>query len=68
MIRKKQSNVVFPLVTIITATFNAETHLPKTIQSIRELTYPNVEWIIIDGNSTDNTLKLINDNKDVIDF
>jgi glycosyltransferase involved in cell wall biosynthesis len=55
-----------PLVTIITATFNAAHELPRTIQSIRELTYKNIEWIVIDGNSSDNTIKLIHDNGDII--
>lgn len=58
----------FPLVTIITATFNAAAHLPKTIQSIRELTYKNTEWIVIDGNSSDQSIKLIKENEDVIDY
>jgi glycosyltransferase involved in cell wall biosynthesis len=56
-----------PLVTIITATFNAENELPRTIQSIRELRYENIEWLVIDGNSSDNTIKLIRDNADIID-
>ncbi|MFA6013564.1 MAG: glycosyltransferase family 2 protein [Gallionellaceae bacterium] len=64
----KQSSPNAPLVTIITVTFNAATHLPKTIQSIRELTYKNIEWIVIDGNSTDQTLELIKANQDVIDY
>ena len=58
----------FPLVTIITATFNAAAHLPKTIQSIRGLTYKNIEWIIIDGGSTDQTVELIIKNEDVVDY
>ena len=55
-----------PLVTIITATFNAAHELPRTIRSIRELTYKNIEWLVIDGNSSDNTIKLIHDNNDII--
>jgi glycosyltransferase involved in cell wall biosynthesis len=57
-----------PLVTIITATFNAAEYLSKTIQSIRELTYKNIEWIVIDGNSTDQTVALIKENIDVIKY
>jgi len=64
----KQSSPNAPLVTIITATFNAATYLPKTIQSIRELTYKNIEWIVIDGNSTDQSVELIKQNQDVIDY
>lgn len=57
-----------PLVTIITATYEAENFLPKTIKSIRELTYKNIEWIVIDGNSTDQSVELIKENQDVIDY
>lgn len=64
----KQSRSDNPLVTIITATFNAAEHLPRTIRSIRELSYGNVEWIVIDGNSSDKTVELIRQNEDVIDY
>jgi glycosyltransferase involved in cell wall biosynthesis len=64
----KQPSSNAPLVTIITATFNAAASLPKTIQSIRQLTYKNIEWILIDGNSTDQTVELIRENEDVINY
>jgi glycosyltransferase involved in cell wall biosynthesis len=64
----KQSSSNAPLVTIITATFNAASHLPRTIQSVRELTYKNIEWIVVDGGSTDQTVELIIKNEDVIDY
>ena len=57
-----------PLVTIITATFNAAVHLPHTIKSIRELTYDNIQWIVVDGASKDSTVELIQQNDDVIDY
>lgn len=46
---------------IITITFNAERFLPKTIQSVVAQSYPNVEYIIVDGKSTDGTVGVIND-------
>ena len=46
---------------IITITFNAERFLPKTIQSVVTQLYPNVEYIIVDGKSTDGTVGIIND-------
>ena len=58
----------YPLVTIITATYNAVNLLPRTITSVRELTYKNIEWIVVDGNSSDETLNLIRQNEDVIDY
>lgn len=57
-----------PLITIITATFNAAKQLPQTIKSIREQTYDNIEWIVIDGNSTDETVELIQQNEGVVDY
>lgn len=64
----KQFHSSSPLVTIITATFNAADHLHRTIQSIRGLTYKNIEWIVIDGNSTDQTIELIKRNEDIVDY
>lgn len=51
---------------IITVTFNAESSLPKTIDSIRKQTYKDIELIVIDGKSTDNTVSVIESNKDII--
>ena len=65
---EKRSRVGKPLVSIITATFNASEHLPRTIQSIREQIYANIEWIVVDGASKDKTVELIRQNEDVIDY
>jgi cellulose synthase/poly-beta-1,6-N-acetylglucosamine synthase-like glycosyltransferase len=64
----KQSLPDKPLITIITSTYNAAEYLPRTIKSVREQTYTNIEWIIVDGNSKDNTVELIRQNEDVIDY
>lgn len=56
----------YPRITVITATYNAVKELPWTLKSIREQTYPNFEWIIADGGSTDGTLDLIKSNSDII--
>lgn len=48
-----------PVVTIITVTFNAEKYLESTIQSVINQTYKKIQYIIIDGGSTDNTLDII---------
>ncbi|MDQ1317406.1 MAG: hypothetical protein QG588_1058 [Candidatus Poribacteria bacterium] len=62
---KKESKPDKPLVSIITACFNSEKYLEQTIQSVVNQTYDNIEYIIIDGGSTDNTLNTIKkyDNK-----
>lgn len=57
-----------PLISIITVTYNAQNELEETILSIINQTYPNIEFVVIDGNSTDDTLKIIEKYKDHIDF
>ena len=47
-------------VTIITAVYNREGTIKEALESLNRQDYPNIEHIIIDGASTDNTLKLIN--------
>lgn len=44
---------------VITITYNAEKTLESTIQSVVNQTYPHVEYIIIDGSSSDGTKKII---------
>jgi glycosyltransferase involved in cell wall biosynthesis len=44
-----------PLFSIITVTFNAGKVLEQTILSVTNQTCPRVEYIIVDGNSSDNT-------------
>ena len=48
-----------PKVSIITVVYNGVAHLDETIKSVRNQTYENIEYIIIDGGSTDGTVELI---------
>ncbi len=54
-------------VSIITVTYNAEQFIEKTIKSIINQSYENIEIIVIDGKSTDNTLNIIKKYSDNID-
>ncbi len=53
-------------VSIITSCFNSEKTIEDTIQSVLSQTYPNIEYIIIDGKSTDKTLEIVNNQRDKI--
>ena len=49
---------------IITIVYNNKDNLIKTIKSVREQTYKNIEYIIVDGGSTDGTADVIKQNPD----
>lgn len=49
-----------PLISIITVCLNAEETIERTILSVIEQSYTNIEYIIKDGGSTDHTLDIIN--------
>ena len=57
-----------PLISIITAVFNGKDYLEETILSVINQSYHNVEFIIIDGGSTDGTLDIIKKYADEIDY
>jgi len=48
-----------PKISIITVVFNAEKYIGNTIESVLGQSYDHIEYIIIDGKSTDRTLELI---------
>jgi len=56
------------LITVITVVLNGAKTLEETIQSVINQTYPNVEYIIIDGGSTDGTLDIIKKHENYIDY
>lgn len=53
-------------ISIITVTYNSEKYLEECIKSTFNQDYRNIEYIIIDGSSKDNTLKIIEKNKEKI--
>ena len=56
-------NDSLPIISIITVTLNSVKLLETTINSVAAQSYPLIEFIIIDGGSTDGTLSLIKDNE-----
>ena len=64
----KQSLKDKPLITIITVVYNNEKTLERCIKSVLEQTYENIEYILIDGGSSDGTLDVIKKHEDAIDY
>jgi len=56
-----------PKISLITITYNCEKTLEETIQSVLSQDYDNLEYIVVDGLSTDGTLSIIDKYKEHID-
>jgi glycosyltransferase involved in cell wall biosynthesis len=56
----------YPVVSIITVVFNNRDNFTKTCECIKELVYPNLEFVVVDGGSTDGTVNTIALNSDIV--
>lgn len=57
-----------PKISVITAVWNDAEHIEKTIQSVLSQTFPDIEYIIIDGGSNDGTVDVIEKYADKIAY
>jgi len=64
----KKSRAGKPLVSIVTPVLNGNTYFEQTILSVLGQTYDNIEYIIIDGSSTDGSLETIKKYADKIEY
>ncbi len=59
------SNILF---SIISVCFNEEKHIGETCESVVKQKFKNFEWIVIDGESTDNSIDILNNYQKYIDI
>jgi glycosyltransferase involved in cell wall biosynthesis len=57
----------YPLISIVTVVYNGAENIEKTILSIINQDYQNIQFVIIDGGSKDNTLEIVNKYIDKVD-
>lgn len=56
------------MISVITINYNNSTGLRKTIQSVIAQTYNNIEYIVIDGGSTDGSKSIIEEYERILTF
>lgn len=57
--------MIQPKISVLTVCYNAVNDREKSILSVINQTYPNIEYLIIDGGSTDGTMNVDNKYKNV---
>lgn len=64
----KSSAADKPLVSIVTVVWNAKSLLERTIESVLSQSYGNIEYIVIDGGSSDGTLDVLRQYDNLVDY
>src|ERR1700722_9698820 len=67
-LRLRETGNKKPLVSVVCVTYNAAETLRGLIKSISDHKTRLVEFVVVDGNSTDGTVDILKENEDVIDF
>jgi glycosyltransferase involved in cell wall biosynthesis len=65
---EKKLFIKFPLISVVTVAYNDAELLEDTILSVVGQSYDNIEYVVLDGNSTDNTVNIIEQYEKYIDF
>lgn len=65
---KKTEKVSWPKISIVMPSFNQLAYIERSILSVINQNYPNLQFIIIDGGSTDGTVEIIRKYRDYLDF
>lgn len=60
--------IEWPKITVVTPSFNQGTFLRATLESIHDPGYPNLEHIVIDGGSTDESVEILREYDEVLAF
>ncbi len=63
-----KKNELLPSISVLTVVYNSEAFIERTILSVLSQTYPNIEHIILDGASKDNTLTIVKKYNDKIGY
>jgi glycosyltransferase involved in cell wall biosynthesis len=59
MIFRQETSMKYPLISIVTPSYNQGIFLENTIASVIEQGYPNLEYIVMDGGSSDGSMEII---------